>query len=66
MTRWEYYYIRFDYHTGPFWINSAVSSSQPASNLFELLNQLGIEGWELVASHTESSTTGLIFKRQAS
>lgn len=45
--------------------NAAMSSSQPASNLFELLNQLGIEGWELVVSHTESSTTGLIFKRQA-
>lgn len=64
MPKWEYCYVRFDYHTGPFWLNSALSSSHPASNLYELLNQLGKEGWELAVSHTESATTGLIFKRQ--
>lgn len=66
MPKWEYYYVRFDYYTGPFWLNGAVASSQPASNLYELLNRLGKEGWELVVSHTESATTGLIFKRQLS
>jgi hypothetical protein len=64
MPKWEYYYVRFDYHTGPFWLNNSGSSSQPANSLYELLNQLGREGWELVVSHAESSTTGLIFKRQ--
>ena len=64
MLKWEYCYVRFDYYTGPFWLNGAVASSQSASNLCELLNRLGEEGWELVVSHTETATTGLIFKRQ--
>lgn len=63
MTDWEYYYVRFDYPTGPFWINDAIASSQPVKHLYELLNQLGTEGWELVVSHSIPPSTGLIFKR---
>lgn len=64
MQNWEYFYIRFRSDGLVYRVNRK-NIDDPSVHWHEYANELGSQGWELVATSGELSMT-LIFKRPKS
>lgn len=68
MQKWEY--LRVDMEgNGQFWVPHSINGQElrdwkKGPNFYDFANQLGDQGWELIAPITRGGTTyGYIFKR---
>lgn len=68
MGKWEYMTLdsSANYGTVKFYINGDQQPKLKNRPLFEIINQLGWVGWELVGVTAGKDTATYIFKRQAS
>jgi hypothetical protein len=66
MQKWEYAYVVVDSTSRRYYFNGVVQDFGKPLAVHDVLNELGLEGWELVSSalpHTEMEQTLLLFKR---
>lgn len=69
MTRWEYLRVRWEYQTWgqasdkPTWVEklwirrpNEQEEELPDADFFVLFNELGLDGWELIAERVNSAT----------
>lgn len=67
MSKWEYMTLdsSTNYGTVKFYINGEQQPKLKNRPLFEIINQLGWIGWELVGVTAEKDDKTYIFKREA-
>lgn len=67
MSKWEYMTLdsSTNYGTVKFYINGDQQPKLKNRPLYEIINQLGWIGWELVGVTTQKDAATYIFKREA-
>lgn len=66
MAKWEYLTLESssNYGTTKFYVNGEVQNALKNAKLYDVMNQIGGKGWEMVGISHGSENQTFIFKRQ--